>query len=73
MVDPAGFGPAINRFLDTLQDAYEPGALTGLSYGSTALFSYYSCFIPDLNIYVIAFWKFFVILTEPKSQDLKSF
>ena len=50
-MDPAGFGPAINRFLGTRQGAYEPGALTGLSYGSTKLFSYYSCFIADLNIF----------------------
>jgi hypothetical protein len=31
-VGPAGFGPATNRYLSA-RSVYEPGALTGLSYG----------------------------------------
>ena len=33
MVGPAGFGPATNRSLSAPMGIYEPGALTGLSYG----------------------------------------
>ena len=49
---PPGFEPGTNRFLNA-SCAYEPGALTWLSYGpSFACFLLYCCFQVDLSVFL---------------------